>query len=36
MDWRGSAWYIRNQEQIHLNRLGFMPVPEWERWIDLD
>ncbi len=28
--------YIRNQEQIHLNRLGYMPVPEWERWIDLD
>lgn len=29
-------WYIRNQEQIHLNRLGFIPVPEWERWNDLD
>ena len=28
--------YIRNQEQIHMDRLGFMPVPEWERWIDLE
>ena len=28
--------YIRNQEQIHIDRLGFMPVPEWERWIDLE
>ena len=28
--------YIRNQEQIHLDRLGSLPVPDWERWIDLD
>ena len=28
--------YIRNQEAIHLGRLGWQPVPAWERWIDLD
>ena len=28
--------YIRNQEQIHIDRLGFMPVPKCERWIDLE
>ncbi len=28
--------YIRNQEAIHLGRLGWQPVPVWERWIELD
>lgn len=28
--------YIRNQKAVHLRRLGWQPVPAWERWIDLD